>query len=176
MFLVNKSPPSFFLGGLSYCLKIALDSYFELMIYTHFYTQMLWKYIEMRVALLIHNFKKCRNHAVLRAFMERHRDMKIGSQITIPNFIVSFSPLFSRKKVAEWRFNLAIFRTFFNYKLFDGWFTHLFTRFLLLQIGAQLERGSHRSHGRICPSWSWYWHDPAASATPWAASRARLPV
>lgn len=41
----------------------------------------------MRVALLIHNFKKCRNHAVLRAFMERHRDMKIGSQITIPNFI-----------------------------------------------------------------------------------------
>lgn len=41
MFLVNKSPPSFFLGGLSYCLKIALDSYFELMIYTHFYTQML---------------------------------------------------------------------------------------------------------------------------------------
>lgn len=53
-------------------------------------------------------------------YMDIYEDTLPMGAPSIPNFIYLHSPLFSRKKVAEWRFNLAIFRTFFNYKLFDG--------------------------------------------------------
>lgn len=95
----------------------ALDSWYQvLFVYTHFYTQMAFKLIDLHRLLYTLYFKKPSNHGIIMRFIVLYKDAEISQRITIPNFIFTFtssgSPVLQDSRLSHFLF-YTLFTPFF---------------------------------------------------------------